>query len=160
MNQANGYWSSPDHYWGNQMAQKIEIFNDPFQRKLRLKYEIQPFGNVKNFLIVKVPVYELTFQCGRKNIKYFSVPIAKMLLLSILAKFLRGHLLAPPGDPGSNPAGGEIFFHFFQLKNDQKTYKICRKSRPSRVFFSLRLSSHAYLELQSNCFIRRSRNFF
>ena len=117
MNQANGYWSSPDHYWGNQMAPKIEIFNDPFWRKLRLKYEIQPFGNVKNFLIVKVPVYEPTFQCGRKNIKYFSVPIAKMLLLSILAKFLRGHLLAPPGDPGSNPAGLQknLFFqiHFF-----------------------------------------------
>ena len=35
MNQANGYWSSPDHYWGNQMAPKIEIFNDPFWRKFR-----------------------------------------------------------------------------------------------------------------------------
>ena len=35
MNQANGYWSSPDHYWGNQMAPKIEIFNDPFWRNFR-----------------------------------------------------------------------------------------------------------------------------
>ena len=46
MNQVNGYWSSPDHYWGNQMAQKIEIFNDPFLRKLRLKYEIHCYGNL------------------------------------------------------------------------------------------------------------------
>ena len=35
MNQANGYWSSPDHYWGNQMAPMIEIFTDPFWRKFR-----------------------------------------------------------------------------------------------------------------------------
>ena len=131
MNQANGYWSSLDHYWGNQMAPKIEIFNDPFWRKLRLKYEMQPFGSVKTFLIVKVLVYEPTFQCGCKNINYFSVPIAKMLLLSILAKFLRGHLLVPPGDPGSNPAAGEKFFHTSFSSKMTIKHKKYVKTRPS-----------------------------
>ena len=84
--------------------------------------------------------------------KYFSVPIAKMSLLSILAKILRGYLVAPSGDPGSNPAVGEvflqIFFHFFKFKNDQNACTICR-NRPSGVCSSLGLHSHAIVKLAS-----------
>ena len=108
---------------------------------------MQLFENLTYSFIINIPLYKLTFQCGCKNNKHFSVFIAKMQLLSILAEFLRGHLLAPHGDPGSNPAEGEIFFPLFQLKNDQKRYKICKNTRPSPVCPSLGLYSHANLEL-------------
>ena len=89
--------------------------------------------------------------------KHFSVPIAKLQLFSILAKFLRGYLVAPPGDPGSNPAAGEIFFsNFFSPKMTRKHTKYV-KTRPSRVYPSLVMLILSYSLIS---FLRRSRNVF
>ena len=110
MNQGNGYHSSPDQYMGNQMAPKREKFHELIWRKLRSKYEVQHFGDMLEMYVLTIPCYEPTFQCGRRNMTNFIVPIAKKSLLSILAKCLRCNLVAPPGDPGSNPAGLQNFF--------------------------------------------------
>ena len=61
MNPDNDYYSSPDQHMGNQKAPKIEIFTEPFWRKLRLKHEMQLFENLTYSFIINIPLYKLTF---------------------------------------------------------------------------------------------------
>ena len=97
MNQANGYWSSPDPYVGNQKAPKIEKFHELIWRKLRfflaicINNSLLVLWNLFTYCISNV-LTNFLVRTQKYLYFYYIIPLKKVI--AIFRQIFWGHLVA------------------------------------------------------------------